>query len=515
MEIEECTDVQKIYHEPTQKRVQVLKRLDLVNVNLLHCKVALDYASAYCGFDGGYFYAYGERALKHNEVQELDGDLCHDIHGGEEIEVTVEDKPIKVRLQGGKTQETYFLKAKGLRTPNAGCEGVDFTFNQVTYHNQIMTVQVKVSISKEAGRYNPEDELMVVPEKIILNPFEMSKTKRSRPVFENYIKWGTFLVPVDDLPRTECQLVENIFYGNASVFEPHKNLETKKEEPTILIVRDDGTYREISMSLREPQTICKRSMMVTNQTNLFIRMLEEHEEPLSDEIRVARLEDMSEVEILATHITSSSVDDLLSLDNSMSQVSLALCNVKRTQQLQAMASMDEGSIHFGEASLGFLAKKTGAVVRLYQGTPMQSRLRANVNGSCHRDIPIELKSPTGEVMNLFADPLILVIQQTSPPIICSSTPAMFQTKKNKGDQHGTWFCTTDKGPNPYQPPLKLTPHTGMGLSWLSLSIYDHKTICELHHFQSTATLQEAHHAKTIISQIRETENPTCLNGVTH
>ena len=104
---------------------------------------------------------------------------------------------------------------------------------------------------------------------------------------------------------------------------------------------------------------------------------------------------MSEVEILATHITSSSVHDLLSLDNSMSQVSLALCNAKRAQQLQAMASMDESSIHFGEASLGILAKKTGAVVRLYQGTPMQASLRANMNNSCYKDIPIRIKSHTG------------------------------------------------------------------------------------------------------------------------
>ena len=109
----------------------------------------------------------------------------------------------------------------------------------------------------------------------------MSQTKRSRLVFENDINWGTFLVPDDDLPRTEWELVENIFHGNASVFEPHKNPETKEEEPTILIVRDDKTYREISMSLREPQTICKRSMMGTNQPNLFARMLEEHKEPLS------------------------------------------------------------------------------------------------------------------------------------------------------------------------------------------------------------------------------------------
>ena len=78
---------------------------------------------------------------------------------------------------------------------------------------------------------------------------------------------------------------------------------------------------------------------------------------MSDEIRTTRLEDMSEVEILATHITSSSVHNLLSLDSSMSQVSLALCNAKRTQQLRAVASMDEGSTHFGEASLVILVSR--------------------------------------------------------------------------------------------------------------------------------------------------------------
>jgi hypothetical protein len=123
MELEECTDVQKIYHDPVQRKVQVLKRLDLVNINLLHCKISLDYSGSYTGFDGGYSYAYGERALNHYVIQEVDGDLCHDLHHREEIEVKVEEKPIKIKLQGGLTQETYFLEAKGYRTPNAGCEG--------------------------------------------------------------------------------------------------------------------------------------------------------------------------------------------------------------------------------------------------------------------------------------------------------------------------------------------------------------------------------------------------------
>ena len=193
------------------------KKIGLVNINLLHCKVSVDYFISYCGFDGGYTYAYGQRALQHNAVQELVDDSCFDLHGGNEIEVTVEDKPIKIKLQGGKTQETYFTETKRSRTPNAECKGVDFTFNQVTYPNSIMTVQVKVSISREAGSYNPEDKLLVILGKIILKPFNMSQTKRSRLVFENDVNYGTFLVPIDGLPSSECELVENVYDGNASI----------------------------------------------------------------------------------------------------------------------------------------------------------------------------------------------------------------------------------------------------------------------------------------------------------
>ena len=96
-----------------------------------------------------------------------------------------------------------------------------------------------------------------------------------------------------------------------------------------------------------------------NQPNIYIRFLKEHEEPLSDKIRKARLHDLSEIEILATHITSSSIHDKLSLDSSMGQVGLALCNAKGTQQLQVIASFTDKSIHLGEASTGVLAKKAG------------------------------------------------------------------------------------------------------------------------------------------------------------
>jgi hypothetical protein len=266
---------------------------------------------------------------------------------------------------------------------------------------------------------------------------------------------------------SDCELVESIFHRNASIFEPHKKNNTKEHDPTILIVRNNETYQEISMSLQEPQTICGRVVIGTNQPNLFVRILGSHEEPMTSEIRTTRLEDISDLEILATHITSSSVHDLLSLDSSMGQVALALCNVRRSQQLWAMASMSEDSVHFGEASLGILARKTGATVRLFQSAPMRARLRANVNGTCYQDIPIRLEIHTGETLDVFADPISMVILPTLPPVICSSTPAMF---RRKDDSQEIWYSITDKGPQPCQHPHKLSPFSfiwnniGMGLS---------------------------------------------------
>jgi len=320
----------------------------------------------------------------------------------------------------------------------------------------------------------------------------------------------------NDLPKTDCELVESIFHGNASVFKPHERNNTKERDPTILIVRNDETSQEISMSLQEPQTICGRAVVGTNQPNLFVRSLGPHEEPMTTEIRATRLEDISDLEILATHITSSSVHDLLSLDSSMSQVALALCNIRRTQQLWAMASMSEDSIHFGESSLGILARKTGAVVRLFQSAKMRARLRNNVNSTCYQDIPIRLEVHTGGTIDVFADPVSMVILPTSPPVICSTTPAMFRIMD---DNQETWYSITDKGPQPCKNPHKLSPFTfiwnsiGMGLSWLALSIYDHKTVNSLHHFQNTDNIQGVRHRTTTISIIEDKEDQSFIKGV--
>ena len=95
-----------MYQEPEEKRVQILKHLDLVDVNVLHRKVTLDLSIGYCGNDGLYSYLYNEFPIQHSVIQGIGGDECQDLHNGEEIIVQVDDAAIRVKLEGGKTKET-------------------------------------------------------------------------------------------------------------------------------------------------------------------------------------------------------------------------------------------------------------------------------------------------------------------------------------------------------------------------------------------------------------------------
>ena len=88
----------------------------------------------------------------------------------------------------------------------------------------------------------------------------MDQTKKTRLVYDTDVNWGTFLISMDDLPENECQVIEEVFTGNALVFEPHENTEEAGKEATILNVQDNESNRGISLSLLGPETICNRSI---------------------------------------------------------------------------------------------------------------------------------------------------------------------------------------------------------------------------------------------------------------
>ena len=105
-------------------------------------------------------------------------------------------------------------------------------------------------------------------------------------------------------------------------------------------------------------------------------------DPLSKVTRSTGLEGIGRVETLAAHITSSYVHNLMNTDNTLTKVSLELCNSIRAMLLQIMAAMNEKSVHFGKARPGILARKAVEVVHLLQGVPMQAWLRSDASKDC-------------------------------------------------------------------------------------------------------------------------------------
>ena len=107
-------------------------------------------------------------------------------------------------------------------------------------------------------------------------------------------------------------------------------------------------------------------------------------------------------------------------------------------------------------------------MHLLQGVYMKAWLRNDASGGCYSDIPIQLRTHAGKTMNIFATPLSLIVQPTSPSINCSNTPVMFQAKG------GDWFSVTEKGLQLCKSPLKLALHPfiwrniDLGLNWLSI-----------------------------------------------
>jgi hypothetical protein len=299
---------------------------------------------------------------------------------------------------------------------------------------------------------------------------------------------------------TYGKMMESLYQGEALILKPRNDLNANGSEPTILVIKEAKSHKEVSFSLGRPQAVYGKFMMEADVPGIYIYMLEGQQEPLFVKEKDAGPKSLSKNDTLAAYVTPVPIHNILTPSNTLSQVSLELCNAARHQQLQIMAEMNENSVHFGKARPGVLAKKAGEVVHLLQGIPMKAWLRDDAHGGCYDDIPVRVRTDA-ETVNLFATPLSLIIKPTSPLVNCSDTPVMFQAK------NGDWFSTTKGGLQTRRPPIELTPHSFMwrdkdlGLDWsptnireakkLEVFLHDHaKALEALHHHQHASTFQQ-------------------------
>ena len=89
----------------------------------------------------------------------------------------------------------------------------------------------------------------------------MNHIDKSGMVFKTDPNHGTILIPVDEIPTSERELLESVYHREASILKPRENSETEEKEPTILVIKEGESHKEISFFLQEPQTICGEAMI--------------------------------------------------------------------------------------------------------------------------------------------------------------------------------------------------------------------------------------------------------------
>ena len=165
-----------------------------------------------------------------------------------------------------------------------------------------MTIGVKASISRNQGQYDPETKLMTIQDGTLLRPMEMKHVNKSGMVFESNTH-GTILVPVDEILTSNHEMMESLYHGEALILKPRNDPKAKGSEPTILVIKEGDSHKEVSFFLQEPQAIYGKIMIKTDIPSIYIYMLEGQQEPLFGKKRSAVLESFDKDKTLAAYIT--------------------------------------------------------------------------------------------------------------------------------------------------------------------------------------------------------------------
>ena len=91
------------------------------------------------------------------------------------------------------------------------------------------------------GQYDPKKKQIVIQGDFLLKPLKMNHTSESGMLSKSSPICGTILVPASEIPNSEHKLFKSFYHGEASIFEPCKILEANESEPTVLVIREEGS----------------------------------------------------------------------------------------------------------------------------------------------------------------------------------------------------------------------------------------------------------------------------------
>ena len=219
--VSECSRAKKIYADPITSRVQILKRLPAVSLQVLHCKLELSVSAAYCGSDGFYARLWKAYPIEHRSITPLTGDQCDDLQKNKMVTVRMDSKDISLQIPANMSRVTAVSTTEGERNAQSSCTGVDFEHAGKAYTSSVKIVTLELAISKTTGLYDPEERVLGLErENLVLKPHQLQKSDRSRWVYGTDLSKGTFAIHLGDLPDTDCSRIEELYLGQAEVFHP-------------------------------------------------------------------------------------------------------------------------------------------------------------------------------------------------------------------------------------------------------------------------------------------------------
>ena len=117
---------------------------------------------------------------------------------------------------------------------------------------------------------------------------------------------------------TYGKMMESLYQGEALILKPRNDLNANGSEPTILVIKEGNSHKEVSFSLGRPQAVYGKFMMEADVPGIYIYMLEGQQESLFVKEKDAGPKSLSKNDTLAAYVTPVPIHNILTPSNTLS-----------------------------------------------------------------------------------------------------------------------------------------------------------------------------------------------------
>ena len=475
--IQTCKDLKQSYEEPHESKIQVIKRNSKRHLEAFNCLVKLSISAKPCGNDAIYNYLYAGFDIINNKIVQIDHINCLKSFSTGKLQVDSDGISFEVQMKEKvKASGTIYLKGGSDHLGN--CVGQAFIYKEKAYRSSVLTAEYEILVGKNPAIYDFDSRAIIFPGKF-------STKTQNNYIFDQ--AFGIFVWNLEDLPKTECNLYQEILSGNASSYNP---IDMSSHHQRITILEDKKERRQAALLLGDKTTICSRPVFLTQLEDIYLLELREKELPLQlTEIQSLNTDRFTDIQgqLGIIHLSQE-----LRLSDAFSKISKQICEANRARLESAIKTFSGTGGDLGASLEGSLSIQAGSMAYLFSCAPVFVELRTS-QGFCTQEIPVTY-SISGAHIDYYANPISLVLQQNSTKIPCSSVaPVKYALPTEKGFD---WVCSSPAITR-CSPPLELDPLVSKQSLYktstmeLNLNLFSRQQMKELSKFQQHLTIRSA------------------------